>query len=284
MVGRVCAVGIHAGGDAAVTLVTYLTVMRDCCAVRRELGARRARPAKCPEPLSVRRAPRYFHSRMDERLKPGVLLYEKPELGRHYFIKDNALEKPLEVSRRCLTKDRWILGAPYRSESWPGMRAPDALLPEELARIEAWIISQLGVRALLPPAPELSHNHVQLVGGGDSVARPHVDSRALCDLAGVLFLHPFPATKHAGTSFFRLRLPDGTLDGNICPPPHNGLHEALGVRSVPIQAWVEEVEVTNTYNRLLVYRPDLVHSATSYFGTEHTHKRLTAVFFWKIVR
>ena len=220
----------------------------------------------------------------EKSLKPGVLPYEKPELGRHFWVKDSVLANPVAVTRRCLAQDRWILGAPYKEESWPGMRAPGALLPDELAQVEAWVTTQLGVRALLPPGDALSHNHVQLVGGGDSVARPHVDSRALCDLAGVLFLHPFPPTKHSGTSFFRLRLPDGTLDGNLCPPPHNGLEEALGIKSVPVHAWVEEIEVTNVYNRLLVYRPDLVHSATSYFGSEHAHKRLTAVFFWKVAR
>jgi hypothetical protein len=122
------------------------------------------------------------------------------------------------------------------------------------------------------------------VGGGDSVARPHVDSRDLCDLAGVLYLHPFPATKHGGTSFYRLRAPDGTMDGNLCPPNHNGLATVFGKNQIPLHAWEEEVEVTNVYNRLLVYRPDLVHSATTYFGNEHNHKRLTAVFFWKIER
>ncbi len=217
-------------------------------------------------------------------IAPGALHYEKPELGRHFWIKDNILDRPLEVTRRCLTQERWILGAPYRDESWPGMRAPGALSGDELAGIEAWIVAQLGIVGLKAPTGDLSHNHIQLVGGGDSVARPHVDSRALCDLAGVLYLHPFPATKHSGTSFFRLRLPDGTLDGNLCPPPHNGLHDALGAKKVPLHAWVEEVEVPNVYNRLLVYRPDLVHSATSYFGSEHTQKRLTAVFFWKVLR
>ncbi len=217
-------------------------------------------------------------------LRPGVLHYEKPELGRHFWVKDNALARPTEVTRRCLLQDRWILGAPHRDESWPGMRAPNALLPAELAELETWIVAQLGIEALEPPDAALSHNHVQLVGGGESVARPHVDSRARCDLAAVLFLHPYPATKHSGTSFFRLRLPDGTLDGNLCPPPHDGLEDALGIKKVPVHAWVEEVEVTNVYNRLVVYRPDLVHSATSYFGTEHTQKRLTAVFFWRVRR
>ena len=97
-----------------------------------------------------------------------MLLYEKPELGRHFWVKDNALEKPQDVTRRCLTKDAWILGAPYRDESWPGMRSPDALTRDELAQLEAWVTGQLGIAGLLPPDRSLSHNHAQLVGGGDS--------------------------------------------------------------------------------------------------------------------
>lgn len=213
-----------------------------------------------------------------------LLDYEPPVLGKHYWVKDGALKNPEPATTRCLKKDNWILGAPYKQESWPGMRAPGALSDEELAEVEGWIIGQLGIKGLLPPPSALSHNHVQLVGGGDSNARPHCDSRELCDLAGVLYLHPFPATKHAGTSFYRLRAPDGTLDGNMCPPGHASLGTVFGQRKVPLHAWEEEVEVPNVYNRLLVYKPDLVHSATSYFGSEHIHKRLTAVFFWKIVR
>jgi hypothetical protein len=213
-----------------------------------------------------------------------LLDYEPPELGKHYWLKDKALRDPMAVTNRCLAKEHWILGAPFKQESWPGMRSPQALTESELAEIEGWIVAELGIKALLPPAPALSHNHVQLVGGADSIARPHCDSRELCDLAGVLYLHPYPATKHSGTSFFRLRAPDGSLDGNLCPPNHNGLGTVFGTNKVPQHAWEEEVEVTNVYNRLLIYRPDLVHSATAYFGSDHHRKRLTAVFFWKIQR
>lgn len=213
-----------------------------------------------------------------------LLDYETPVQGKHYWVKDGALKDPNAATTRCLKKEAWILGAPHRQESWPGMRSPDALTPAELAGVESWIVAALGIRSLAPGDPRTSHNFAQLVGGGDSVARPHVDHREYCDLAGVLYLHPYPATKHGGTSFYRLRAPDGTLDGNLCPPAHSSLATVFGNQKVPLHAWEEEVEVTNVYNRLLVYRPDLVHSATSYFGTEFNFKRLTAVFFWKMTR
>ena len=38
--------------------------------------------------------------------------------------------------------------------------------------------------------------------------------------------------------------------------------------------------VPNVFNQFLLYRADLVHSATRYFGTEPHTRRMTAVFFW----
>lgn len=46
------------------------------------------------------------------------------------------------------------------------------------------------------------------------------------------------------------------------------------------QAWHEELRVENRFNRMLLYRANLVHSASSYFGCDHADKRMTAVFFW----
>jgi hypothetical protein len=47
--------------------------------------------------------------------------------------------------------------------------------------------------------------------------------------------------------------------------------------------WEEELEVPYVFNRLLVYRSDIVHSATAYFGWGHelASKRMAVVFFWK---
>ncbi len=219
---------------------------------------------------------------------PGILPYRKPELGKDYWIHDHLLHDPLAVAERCLKKASWIQGAPWRPEPWPGLRAPNALLPHELALVEQTVLRATGVRGLRPQAdPEngtSSHNFVQLVGGGEAVARPHVDSSRLCDYAAVLYLHPYPPTKHAGTSFYRLRLPDGSLGGNTCPPPYESLSHIPGFKDMDLSMWEEDIEVPNVFNRLLFYKSDVVHSATAYFGwsNDNMSKRMTAVFFWKV--
>jgi hypothetical protein len=59
------------------------------------------------------------------------------------------------------------------------------------------------------------------------------------------------------------------------------LRDALGVPSLPMSAWKEDLALPNVFNRLVVYRGDLVHAATSYFGSDDRSKRLTIVFFWR---
>ncbi|HEY3197195.1 MAG TPA: DUF6445 family protein [Nitrospirales bacterium] len=222
-------------------------------------------------------------------LRADILPYRKPELGKDYWIKDGILPNAFEVAERCFNKTDWTLGAPLRHEAWPGMRAPQALLPEELTMVEDWVKVQIGVKALRsqqdPIGGVSGHNYVQIVGG-DAVARPHVDSSRLCDYAGVLYLHPYPPTKHSGTSFYRLKLPDGTLGGNVCLRHYESLSNVPGLEAgSDLTMWEEDVEVHNAFNRLLVYKSDIVHSATSYFGWHHElgSQRITIVFFWKTV-
>ena len=209
--------------------------------------------------------------------------YRKPQLGRDYWIRDNALSNATEIVERCLAREEWVLGKPWTNQAWPGMRARDALLPEELARIEQWVLQQTGVSRLWsetsPDAGSLDHNSVQLVGETDSGPRPHIDARD-CRYAGVLYLTP-GAPAAGGTSFYRIRLPDGALGGNTCPPPHANLREALGVPGLPFSAWKEDVAIPNVFNRLLVYRANIVHSASSYFGSTKSGKRMTVTFFWR---
>jgi hypothetical protein len=212
-----------------------------------------------------------------------TLTYRRPQPGRDYWVHDDFLENAAEVSARCYAQREWELGAPHRPEPWPGRRAAAALLPAELAQVETWVRKVTGARRLwLETAPDgrtLNHNYAQLVGLDESGPRPHTDSRRLCRYAAVLYLTPQPDPA-GGTSFYRLRYPDGTLGGNLCGPPHANLREALGVRGLPPEAWQEDARVENRFNRLLLYRADLVHSASRYFGFEHLDKRLTAVFFW----
>lgn len=213
----------------------------------------------------------------------NALPFRKPQLGRDYWIKDDALPNAHEVSKRCFDRKDWILGQPWNQETWPGMRCPNALLPDELAGIETWVKQQTGAKRLwnvqVDGENALHHNHVQLVGETDSGPRPHTDSRKLCRYAAVLYLTPEPE-RRAGTSFYRLRLPNGALGGNYCPAPHANLREALSVTHLRVSAWAEMLAIPNEFNRLLLYRAEFVHSASAYFGVGYHAKRMTAVFFW----
>ena len=209
--------------------------------------------------------------------------YRKPQLGRDYWISDQVLAKPTELLERCLATKDWILGHPYTNQPWPGKRSRNALLPEELSPIEDWVQEQTGIARLWHDTASrtrlVDHNSAQLVGESESRSMPHTDAKD-CRYAGVLYLNP-SAPQNGGTSFYRLRFEDGALGGNVCPSQHASLREALGVASLPMKAWKEDVAVPNVFNRLLVYRGDLVHAATSYFGSDDRSKRLTVVFFWR---
>lgn len=212
-----------------------------------------------------------------------VLPYRKPTLGRDYWLLDDALPDPGGVRERALVRTDWEEGYPYRPESWPGKRVMPGLDPAELAGIETWVRKATGASRLweqaAPDGAKLNHNCIQVVGAGECEPRPHTDSRALCRYAAVLYLSP-DAPEQCGTSFYRQRLPSGQLGGNAVMPPHRNLVEALGTRYVPADSFAEDVRVPYRYNRLLVYRANLIHSATAYCGDTLEDKRMAAVFFW----
>ncbi|WP_035803367.1 DUF6445 family protein [Kitasatospora mediocidica] len=215
-----------------------------------------------------------------------TLPYRKPTRGRDYWVLDDVLADPDAVRSRCLAKDDWIEGYPHKPESWPGLRTMPGLEPDELARVERLVLKSTGERRIWPQtAPgggtlgTLNHNCVQVVGEGECEPRPHTDSRALCRYAAVLYLNP-QARKDCGTAFYRQSAPGGVLGGNLVTAPHHNLVEALGTRFVAPDAFTEDVNVPPKYNRLLLYKANLIHSATGYCGTTLEDKRMTAVFFW----
>ena len=211
------------------------------------------------------------------------LPYEQPVEGQNYWLLDNVLVDPDAVRQRCLAKTDWLIGFPRKPESWPGMRAIPALTPEELDHIETWVKQVTKVEKLwvesAPGGARLNHNCVQLVGAREAQARPHTDSRSLCRYAGVLYLNP-GVPEQCGTSFYRQRMAGGKPGGNVVADPYHNLVEALGSRFVPQGSFVEDVRVPHRFNRLLLYRANLIHSATAYWGTEPMDRRMAAVFFW----
>ncbi|MBY0573261.1 MAG: hypothetical protein K2P84_06235 [Undibacterium sp.] len=212
-----------------------------------------------------------------------TLPYVDLQEGVDFWILENALPDPDAVRRRILERQDWELGFPLAPEAWPGKRVMDALTAPEIAPIEQWVKQVTGKEKLwittAPDGKKLHHNVAQMVGASESGARPHTDSREFCRYAGVIYLTP-NAPETAGTSIYRFRHPDGTLSGNICPAPHRNLLDALKIRYLPPQAWQEDHRFRNIYNRLIIYKANLVHSASSYFGLEDADKRLTVVFFW----
>ena len=201
---------------------------------------------------------------------PRQLPYRKPTEGRDYWLLDDVLPDPLAVRERALARTDWHLGYPHRPESWPGMRVIPGLQPDELAHVEALVRRATGAKKLwvetAPDGGHLNHNCVQVVGEEECGQKPHTDSRKLCKYAAVLYLHP-DVPEDCGTSFYRQRLPSGQLGGNIVTGPHANLVEALGARFVPHSSFIEDVRVPHRFNRLLLYRANLIHSATGYWGS-----------------
>jgi len=220
-------------------------------------------------------------SLMPTQMRP--LPYRKPQQGRDYWVVDDVLPNAGDVRERCLARADWELGYPHTGEVWPGMRAMPALLDGELAALDARVCALTGAARVWVEHSEagtrLNHNCVQVVGSVEGSVKPHTDSSHLCRYAAVLYLNP-DVPDHCGTSFFRQRMPGGQLGGNIVLAPHRNLAEALGNRFVRPDAFVEDVRVAHRWNRLLVYKANLIHSATAYWGLEMAAKRMTAVFFW----
>ncbi|MDE9364913.1 DUF6445 family protein [Luteipulveratus sp. YIM 133132] len=212
------------------------------------------------------------------------LPYDEPVLGENYWVVDDVLPHPMAVRERCVAKKTWQRGAPYTDQVWPGMRAIPCLEPAELEVVEGRVRELTGASRLwvqeTPNGGRLNHNCVQLVGENEGHVKPHTDARSLCTYAAVLFLTP-GAPAGCGTGFYRQQLPGGEEGGNIVVEPHDNLVDALGTRYVAPGSFVEDVRVDNRFNRLLLYRANLVHSATAYCGTHPFQRRMTAVFFWK---
>ena len=218
----------------------------------------------------------------------SLLPYRDLTLGTDYWIQDNVLPNALEIAQRCMGFTTWTLGSPWRPEPWPGMRAPGALTPNEVHTVENCVKQFLHIPNLTPQTDSEAglsgHNHIQICGGSEGVARPHVDSAKICDYAAVLYLHPSPPTTHSGTSFYRLHLPGESPDGNYCPKEFESLSEVPGLsREMDPTMFDEILEVPYVFNRLVTYKSDLIHSATGYFGWDHAlaSKRMAVVFFWK---
>lgn len=97
-----------------------------------------------------------------------VLPYRKPTPNRDYWVLNHVLPDVDAVRARCLAKDDWVEGHPFKPESWPGLRTMPGLEPEELSRVERLVTMATGARRLwketAPGGGALNHNCIQVVG------------------------------------------------------------------------------------------------------------------------
>lgn len=213
-----------------------------------------------------------------------TLAYEKPEEGVNFWVQDNFFteKQAKDIANRCYLKKKWKLGKPYTSELWPGMRTKGALKQKELLQVEEWAKAQVRKDKFWIAESNdvvVDTNTAILVGADEGSARPHVDNRQLCRYAAVLYLSQDPAP-HSGTSFYRLKYANGAAGGNMVKAPYHNLVDALKTNALPNSAWYEELSVENKFNRLIVFKGNMAHSASSYFGKDKRDKRLAVTFFW----
>jgi len=215
-----------------------------------------------------------------------TLTYEAPELNKNYWVIDDffSTKDAITIANRCLNKDKkkWKLGSPYTNELWPGMRSAKALKKTELAKVEAWIKSKLGkdkIWVVESPEVIVDSNTAILVGGNEGKARPHVDNRKLCKYGAVLYLNQNPEAD-SGTSFFRLKYANGAAGGNLVQDPYVNLVDALQTQALPADAWYVDHSIENKFNRLILFKGNIVHSASGYFGEDKREKRLAITFFY----
>jgi hypothetical protein len=214
----------------------------------------------------------------------STLHYEKPEQNINYWIVDDFFPEKLatDIANRCYLKNKWKLGKPYTNELWPGMRTKKALKVKELESVEAWIKQKLAVDKLWVAESNdvvIDTNTAILVGADEGAARPHVDNRKLCRFGAVLYLNRNPEPE-SGTSFYRLKHSNGAAGGNLVKAPYMNLVDALNTQHLPPDSWYEELSIENKFNRLILFKGNMVHSATGYFGKEKRNKRLAITFFY----
>ncbi|ABZ78586.1 conserved hypothetical protein [Shewanella halifaxensis HAW-EB4] len=213
-----------------------------------------------------------------------TLPYEKPEENVNYWIVDNLFteKQATDIANRCYTKTKWKLGKPYSDELWPGMRSKNALKKKELELVEDWIKQKTGKNKIWVAESKeviVDTNTAILVGSEEGAPRPHVDSRKLCRFGAVLYLNKQPSP-NSGTSFYRLKYSNGAAGGNIVKNPYLNLVDALNTNSLPPSSWYEDLSIENKFNRLILFKGNIAHSASGYFGKEKREKRLAVTFFY----
>lgn len=198
------------------------------------------------------------------------------------MIVDNFLQFPIQVRE-------WALQQTYRDSTefkqlygehsdWPGIRSNGVLdLDPEYANIVFTTIANILQKNV--PIRDLSiKSFFQITREQDGASWVHQDNNV--KYAGILYLNPNADPKH-GTTLYKCNNPqkwEGYMSDQV------GYQTMLKINEQELTDLYEELFtpidlIGNVFNRLFLYRADIYHKSSTYFGNDIRTGRLTQVFF-----
>lgn len=180
------------------------------------------------------------------------------------LVIDDFYDDPHDVRARALACDF----PPVEGQrTFPGRNSKQKLILDKLDRIAAALT---GEPVVSPSNPASSHCRFRItLAGEESRYRVHVDPTRLC-WAGVVYLN-LPEQCRGGTLFYRHR----RLNSDRAPLTPEEL-QAHGLENVGAllerdgndpEAWEHIMTLPMRFNRFVMYRPWLWHSAGESFGS-----------------
>jgi hypothetical protein len=193
------------------------------------------------------------------------------------IVIDDVYADPDRMRQAALRLD---YSAPADGANYAGRNASAKLLLEGTDRMLSWVTGEP-----LTGAEDRAHGALRLTLAGDRGRyRVHVDAGV--EWSGVLYLSR-PEQCRGGTSFFRHRS-TGTERAPVCAEelarchfqsPQQALDRILGEDSNDESKWETLTVIPMRFNRLVLFRPWLWHSAGDGFGDSLENGRLVQLFF-----
>jgi len=193
------------------------------------------------------------------------------------IVVDDVYDDPEKIRDAALRLD---YPAPAAGANYAGRNSASKLLLPDTDRMLSWVAGEQ-----LVAAAERAHGALRLTLAGDAGRYcVHVDIGV--DWSGVLYLN-HPEQCRGGTSFFRHRstgsehAPTTAADLVRCnaKTAQEALDRILGRDSNDPAQWETTLTVPMQFNRLVLFRPLLWHSAGDGFGDSTGSGRLVQLFF-----
>ena len=198
------------------------------------------------------------------------------------IVVDDVYDDPEGIRRAAL---RLQYPAPQAEANYAGRNSADKLLLADTDRMLSWVAGEP-----LAGAADRAHGALRLTLAGDT-GRYNVHVDVGVDWSGVLYLSR-PEDSRDGTLFFRHRrtgtdsAPVTAADLARCDAatPKEALDRILGADSNDAAQWERSLTVPMRFNRLVLFRPLLWHSAGDGFGDSLANGRLVQLFFLRRAR